>query len=72
MIVTHFPYGPTAYFGIMKAALRHDITRHKTEDDTYSLSTVSQVYPHLIFDNFGSRLGGRVCLFFFPLFFVWM
>jgi len=60
MIVTHLPYGPTAYFGIMKAALRHDITRHQTDDDSYSLSTVSQVYPHLIFDNFGSRLGGRV------------
>ncbi len=33
--------------------LRHDISSHAT-------STVSEQYPHLIFDNFVSRLGGRV------------
>jgi len=53
MIVSHFPHGPTVYFTLNNVSLRHDI-------GTYKSSTVSEQYPHLIFDNFTSQLGGRV------------
>lgn len=53
MIVSHFPHGPTVYFTLNNVALRHDI-------GTYKNSTVSEQYPHLIFENFSSRLGERV------------
>ncbi len=54
LVVCHLPYGPTAYFGIFNAVLRHDI------GDKAEVGTVSEAYPHLIFDNFGSKLGARV------------
>lgn len=63
LIISHLPYGPTAYFALLKPVLRHDITRHRSDDkdeETYGLTTVSQVYPHLIFENLNSKLGGRV------------
>jgi len=63
MIVSHLPYGPTAYFGLMNAVLRHDIQKgggDGDDADTYGLTTVSQVYPHLLFENFSSKLGERV------------
>ncbi|KAF5321709.1 hypothetical protein D9619_000445 [Psilocybe cf. subviscida] len=53
MIVSHFPHGPTVYFTLNNVALRHDI-------GTYKNSTVSEQYPHLIFENFSSKLGERV------------
>ncbi|KAJ3552715.1 hypothetical protein NM688_g4007 [Phlebia brevispora] len=53
MIVSHFPHGPTLYFTLHNVNLRHDI-------DSYKHSTVSEQYPHLIFENFSSRLGERV------------
>lgn len=53
MIVSHFPYGPTAYFSLHNVVLRHDI---KTKDQ----KTVSEAYPHLIFSNFSTKLGSRV------------
>ncbi|KDQ09025.1 hypothetical protein BOTBODRAFT_138210 [Botryobasidium botryosum FD-172 SS1] len=53
MIVSHFPHGPTAYFTLANVALRHDIA-------SYGSSTVSEQYPHLIFENFGSKLGNRI------------
>ncbi|TFK43637.1 anticodon-binding protein [Crucibulum laeve] len=53
MIVSHFPHGPTVYFTLNNVALRHDI-------GTYKNSTVSEQYPHLIFENFTSQLGERV------------
>ena len=53
MIVSHFPHGPTVYFTLSNVHLRHDI-------GTYKNSTVSEQYPHLIFENFTSRLGKRV------------
>ncbi|KAF9055210.1 Brix-domain-containing protein [Hymenopellis radicata] len=53
MIVSHFPHGPTVYFTLSNVSLRHDIA-------TYQNSTVSEQYPHLIFDNFSSTLGERV------------
>jgi len=53
MIVSHFPHGPTVYFTLNNVALRHDIGSYKS-------STVSEQYPHLIFENFTSKLGERV------------
>jgi U3 small nucleolar ribonucleoprotein protein IMP4 len=53
MIVSHFPHGPTVFFTLNNVTLRHDIDTHKS-------STVSEQYPHLIFENFGSRLGERM------------
>lgn len=54
MVVCHLPYGPTAYFGIHNAVLRHDI------GDKADVGTISEAYPHLIFENFTSKLGQRV------------
>lgn len=54
MVVCHLPYGPTAYFGIFNAVLRHDI------GDKSQVGTVSEAAPHLIFDKFNSKLGTRV------------
>lgn len=53
LIISHFPHGPTVYFTLSNVNLRHDIAG-------YNKSTVSEQYPHLIFDNFTSRLGNRV------------
>lgn len=53
MIVSHFPYGPTLYLSLHNVALRHDIA-------SYRSSTVSEQYPHLIFENFSSKLGERI------------
>ena len=53
MVVCHLPYGPTAYFGIFNTVLRHDIGEKK------EVGTVSEAYPHLIFDQFSSKLGER-------------
>jgi U3 small nucleolar ribonucleoprotein protein IMP4 len=53
MIVSHMPHGPTVYFTLHNVQLRHDVASHST-------STVSEQYPHLIFENFTSRLGGRI------------
>jgi len=51
MIISHLPYGPTAYFGIYNCILRHEVPDKKT---------ISLVYPHLIFDGFSTQLGNRV------------
>ena len=53
MIVSHFPHGPTVYFTLHNVNLRHDI-------DSYKSSTVSEQYPHLIFESFSSKLGIRL------------
>ncbi|KAJ1675678.1 snoRNA-binding rRNA-processing protein imp4 [Spiromyces aspiralis] len=51
MIISHFPHGPTVSFTLYNVVLRHDI-----EDQ----GNMSEAYPHLIFDNFTSKLGNRV------------
>ena len=51
LIVSHLPYGPTAYFTLTNVVMRHDIP---------SVGTMSEMFPHLIFDNFTSKLGKRV------------
>lgn len=50
MIISHFPHGPTAFFTLNNVVLRHDIKDH---------GTVSEAFPHLIFNNFTSKLGKR-------------
>nr|GEY90489.1 U3 small nucleolar ribonucleoprotein protein IMP4 [Tanacetum cinerariifolium] len=52
MIISHLPFGPTAYFHL------HDVvTRHDNKDK--ELKTVSQAYPHLILNNFSTKIGER-------------
>jgi U3 small nucleolar ribonucleoprotein protein IMP4 len=52
LIVSHLPYGPTAYFGISNVVLRHDLKD--------KAAPLSEAYPHLIFDGFNSNLGDRI------------
>lgn len=75
LVVSHMPYGPTAYFGLSNAVLRHDLGDKKEvrliNDLAWPITslslhrpgqvgTVSEAYPHLIFDSFSSPLGIRV------------
>lgn len=63
LVVSHLPYGPTAFFNLSNVVMRHDI-----RDET--LGTVSEAYPHLVFHNFHSPLGKRlsnVLKFLFPV-----
>lgn len=52
MIISHMPFGPTIYFGISDCVLRHDLKERA--------DTMSEAYPHLIFNNFTTQLGERV------------
>lgn len=54
LVVCHLPYGPSAYFGIFNTVLRHDIGEKK------KVGTVSEAYPHLVLNNFSTKLGERV------------
>jgi U3 small nucleolar ribonucleoprotein protein IMP4 len=49
--ISHFPHGPTASFSLHNVVLRHDIP---------DAGTMSEAYPHLIFEGFTSPLGKRV------------
>ena len=51
LIVSHLPYGPTAYFTLSNCVLRHDIAECKP---------ASQAYPHLIIDGLNSKIGKRI------------
>ena len=51
LVISHLPYGPTCYFTMVNTVMRHDI-----EDR----GTVSEAYPHLIFNGFESKLGERL------------
>lgn len=53
LILSHFPHGPTLFFSLHNVQLRHDIKG-------YNESTVSEQYPHLVFESFESSLGKRV------------
>ncbi|KAF2838432.1 U3 small nucleolar ribonucleoprotein-like protein IMP4 [Patellaria atrata CBS 101060] len=53
MTISHFPHGPTASFSLHNVVLRHDIPNA-------TRGTVSESYPHLIFDGFTTKLGQRV------------
>jgi U3 small nucleolar ribonucleoprotein protein IMP4 len=51
--VSHFPHGPTASFSLHNVVLRADIPNS-------ARGTVSESYPHLIFDGFTTKLGLRI------------
>jgi U3 small nucleolar ribonucleoprotein protein IMP4 len=53
MTVSHLPHGPTASFSLSNVVLRADIPNAVR-------GTVSESYPHLIFENFNTPLGKRV------------
>ncbi|GAM20033.1 hypothetical protein SAMD00019534_032080, partial [Acytostelium subglobosum LB1] len=50
LVISHMPYGPTAYFEIQNCVMIHDI-----QDSP----PASLAYPHLIFNNFTTPLGER-------------
>lgn len=52
LVVSHLPYGPTAYFSLNNAVLRHDI-----EDR----ATISEAYPHIILNEFQTSLVRSRC-----------
>ncbi|WVN86990.1 uncharacterized protein L203_102165 [Cryptococcus depauperatus CBS 7841] len=52
LIVSHLPHGPTLSMTLHNVTLRHDVSTNT--------STVSEQYPHLIFDGFSTKLGERV------------
>ncbi|KAE8554369.1 snoRNA-binding rRNA-processing protein imp4 [Talaromyces marneffei ATCC 18224] len=51
--ISHLPHGPTASFSLHNVMLRADIPDS-------SRGTVSESYPHLIFEGFTTKLGKRV------------
>jgi len=51
LIVSHLPYGPTAYFALVNVIQRHDID---------GIDTMSLEIPHLVFHGFSTELGKRV------------
>lgn len=51
LIISHLPFGPTAYFSLSNTVMRHDIP---------DVGKMSEAFPHLIFHNFKSKLGRRV------------
>ena len=53
MTISHLPHGPTASFSLHNIVLRADITNA-------ARGTVSESYPHLIFEGFTTKLGQRV------------
>ncbi|KAI0179162.1 Brix-domain-containing protein [Hypoxylon sp. FL1284] len=53
LTLSHHPHGPTISFSLHNVVLRHDIPNSIR-------GTVSESYPHLIFEGFTSRLGARV------------
>lgn len=50
LVVSHLPYGPTARFSLANVVLRHDVPGR---------TTVSEQFPHLVFEGFSSKLGLR-------------
>lgn len=53
LTLSHFPHGPTISFSLHNVVLRHDIPNSIR-------GTVSESYPHLVFEGFKSTLGKRV------------
>ncbi|KAK2764323.1 snoRNA-binding rRNA-processing protein imp4 [Arachnomyces sp. PD_36] len=52
MTISHLPHGPTASFSLHNVVLRADIPNA-------ARGTVSESYPHLIFEGFTTKLGAR-------------
>ena len=60
LVICHLPLGPTAFFTLSSAVLRHDLNP--------PAAPMSEAYPHVILHNFDTELGKRVgnilkCLF---------
>jgi U3 small nucleolar ribonucleoprotein protein IMP4 len=60
LVVCHLPLGPTAFFSLSGAVLRHDLSP--------PAAPMSEAFPHLVLDGFTTDLGTRVgtilkCLF---------
>jgi len=60
LVVCHLPMGPTAFFSLSNAVLRHDLDP--------PAAPMSEAVPHIILHNFNTELGKRVgnilkCLF---------
>jgi U3 small nucleolar ribonucleoprotein protein IMP4 len=60
LVIVHLPMGPTAFFSLSNAVLRHDLEP--------PAAPMSEAYPHIILNNFNTELGRRVgnilkCLF---------
>lgn len=60
LVICHLPMGPTAFFSLSNAVLRHDLQP--------PAAPMSEAYPHIILSNFNTELGRRVgnilkCLF---------
>ena len=53
LVVCHLPHGPTASFSLSNTVMRHDLPE---------VGTMSEAFPHLIFHNFKTTLGLRVCV----------
>ena len=53
LTLSHFPHGPTVSFSLHNVVLRHDIPGSIR-------GTVSESYPHLVFEGFTTPLGQRV------------
>eukprot|EP01059_Diplonema_ambulator_P011099 TRINITY_DN21069_c0_g1_i1.p1 TRINITY_DN21069_c0_g1~~TRINITY_DN21069_c0_g1_i1.p1 ORF type:complete len:300 (+),score=92.32 TRINITY_DN21069_c0_g1_i1:42-902(+) len=51
LVVCHLPLGPTIHFGIHGTVMRHDIE---------GCGPMSQQLPHLVFENFSTKLGERI------------
>ena len=63
LVVCHLPHGPTAFFSLSNAVLRHDLEG--------GAAPMSEAYPHIILNNFKTNLGKRLgnvlkCLFPIP------
>lgn len=59
LIISHLPFGPTAYFTLRNCVQRHDIP---------DCGTMSEALPQIIINNFETKLGTRLatvlkCLF---------
>jgi U3 small nucleolar ribonucleoprotein protein IMP4 len=52
MIISHMPLGPTLYLGLKNVIMRHDLKKKP--------AAMSEAYPHLIFNNFKTKLGVRI------------
>ncbi|MCJ1289579.1 snoRNA-binding rRNA-processing protein imp4 [Xylographa carneopallida] len=53
LTVSHLPHGPTASFALHNVLLRADLS-------AAARGTVSEAYPHLVFEGFSTPLGKRV------------
>mmetsp|Transcript_1138 Transcript_1138/g.2803 ORF Transcript_1138/g.2803 Transcript_1138/m.2803 type:complete len:302 (-) Transcript_1138:329-1234(-) len=63
LVVCHLPLGPTAYFTLSGAVMRHDLEG--------GAAPMSEAYPHIVLNNFSTELGRRIgsvlkCLFPIP------